>query len=195
MWCKNKLVINVFGEGQREWLEAHALQFNSILPVEWQADKDMGAVDEAAWGCRADLAKWEAVKASRLLCAEGFAKFDTVGGKPPVRVLDAFARMFPGTFMTLLYFDDEAWTIGRVEFSDGLSVELLENSGEVAPRRKPMSPERLQALRRQAVEDLEAYREGLPFTGTFTCDDCAKAGVCEFVYDPYNTNGDCLALK
>ena len=29
----------------------------------------------------------------------------------------------------------------------------------------------------------------------FTCDDCAAATECEFVFDPYNTDGDCLAEK
>lgn len=29
----------------------------------------------------------------------------------------------------------------------------------------------------------------------YTCDDCTDADQCEFAYDSYNTNGDCLALK
>lgn len=35
-----------------------------------------------------------------------------------------------------------------------------------------------------------------PFDGC-TCNDCpsAKDGSCEYAYDPYNTHGDCLAVK
>ena len=29
----------------------------------------------------------------------------------------------------------------------------------------------------------------------FTCDACPSNGRCEFAFDPYNTNGDCLAEK
>jgi hypothetical protein len=29
----------------------------------------------------------------------------------------------------------------------------------------------------------------------FTCDECDQRHVCPFVYDPYNTDGDCLAEK
>lgn len=29
----------------------------------------------------------------------------------------------------------------------------------------------------------------------FTCDDCGLKHKCAFVYDGYNTNGDCLADK
>lgn len=27
----------------------------------------------------------------------------------------------------------------------------------------------------------------------FTCDGCSEAPVCEFAFDPYNADGDCLA--
>jgi hypothetical protein len=30
---------------------------------------------------------------------------------------------------------------------------------------------------------------------SFTCDDCPSAPSCEFAFDLYNTNGDCLAEK
>ena len=29
----------------------------------------------------------------------------------------------------------------------------------------------------------------------FSCDDCDVAFRCIYVYDSYNTNGDCLAMK
>ena len=32
--------------------------------------------------------------------------------------------------------------------------------------------------------------------GSYTCDGCpAEPNGCEFSWDPYNTNGDCLAMK
>lgn len=30
---------------------------------------------------------------------------------------------------------------------------------------------------------------------TFTCDDCPAQSTCEWAFDPYNTNDDCLAMK
>jgi hypothetical protein len=29
----------------------------------------------------------------------------------------------------------------------------------------------------------------------FTCDDCQAKRTCPYVFDPYNTDGDCLADK
>lgn len=29
----------------------------------------------------------------------------------------------------------------------------------------------------------------------FTCDDCPARWTCEWAFDPYNTDGDCLAEK
>ena len=31
--------------------------------------------------------------------------------------------------------------------------------------------------------------------GGFTCDGCDLAKRCDFAFDPYNTNGDCLLSK
>jgi len=28
-----------------------------------------------------------------------------------------------------------------------------------------------------------------------TCHTCLSRGTCEFAFDPYNTDGDCLAIK
>jgi Zn-finger nucleic acid-binding protein len=43
---------------------------------------------------------------------------------------------------------------------------------------------------------LIATEHGKPFEGC-TCNDCdsAKDGSCEYAYDRYNTDGDCLAVK
>jgi len=29
----------------------------------------------------------------------------------------------------------------------------------------------------------------------FTCFECGEKGICDCVYDPYNTDGECLAMK
>lgn len=31
--------------------------------------------------------------------------------------------------------------------------------------------------------------------GEFTCDNCVACKTCEFAFDAYNTDGDCLAEK
>lgn len=42
-------------------------------------------------------------------------------------------------------------------------------------------------------------KEGFIFYGidptTCTCIGCVRNEVCKFVFDPYNTDGDCLELK
>jgi len=35
----------------------------------------------------------------------------------------------------------------------------------------------------------------VPEKKEFTCNRCADSGTCEFAWDLYNTNGDCLAMK
>jgi len=32
-------------------------------------------------------------------------------------------------------------------------------------------------------------------TKVLTCRDCGDSGVCEFAFDPYNTEGDCFMMK
>lgn len=34
-----------------------------------------------------------------------------------------------------------------------------------------------------------------PRPSTFTCADCPLVKQCVFAYDPYNTDGDCIAEK
>ena len=58
-------------------------------------------------------------------------------------------------------------------------------------------------IEREAVSDsdLAAEREraialqGLDPWIEFTCDECEIANRCRLAFDPYNTNGDCLASK
>lgn len=49
-------------------------------------------------------------------------------------------------------------------------------------------------LRSMRMASVEANRDYIPTDG-FTCDNCAQRFRCAFVYDAYNTNGDCLADK
>lgn len=48
----------------------------------------------------------------------------------------------------------------------------------------------------QELFDLECkwYRSEA-FRKTTTCYDCDRREDCDYAFDPYNTNGDCLGLK
>ena len=37
--------------------------------------------------------------------------------------------------------------------------------------------------------------ENYEYDETFTCKDCPARFTCEWAFDPYNTEGDCLAEK
>lgn len=50
-----------------------------------------------------------------------------------------------------------------------------------------MTPEQLQALRNEMSKLFEI--------DAFTCDECAQRFECPYSFDPYNTDGDCLAEK
>lgn len=52
------------------------------------------------------------------------------------------------------------------------------------------------AIRDETISN--AIRDGYLQAGeevSFGCDGCPDAVICEFVYDLYNLNGDCLANK
>jgi hypothetical protein len=51
--------------------------------------------------------------------------------------------------------------------------------------------EEVAALRASKVE---FFSEHFDLT-EFSCDRCAAVKTCEFAFDPYNTDGDCLAEK
>lgn len=69
------------------------------------------------------------------------------------------------------------------------------------------SPEPLRATPEHTEQQLKQWRTGSQqylnrLSGdsddtpvVFTCDDCPARKECIFVYDPYNTSGDCLAEK
>lgn len=73
-------------------------------------------------------------------------------------------------------------------------------NGHPMEDRAPLTHLELNALAEMAVLDAAAFdvKYGTPPVTTvkdFTCHDCCDCSICEFVYDMYNTDGDCLASK
>ena len=65
------------------------------------------------------------------------------------------------------------------------------------PKETPcrMTQGELDKLKADSILALRDLRGEAEYTPEFTCDGCACATSCEFVYDLYNTYGDCLATK
>jgi hypothetical protein len=57
-------------------------------------------------------------------------------------------------------------------------------------RKRPLSSTELANLKQATID--ETFTEMDP---GFTCDSCRHRPICVYVYDAYNTNGDCLAEK
>jgi len=57
---------------------------------------------------------------------------------------------------------------------------------------KPLSEYQLSFARATVIEDMKGYGHDIT---KFTCDDCKDKTICKYVFDPYNTDGDCLAMK
>ncbi len=53
-----------------------------------------------------------------------------------------------------------------------------------------LTEEELVALRAWCLPDIQ--ERGLT---AYSCDDCSRRFTCPFVFDPYNTDGDCIASK
>lgn len=49
--------------------------------------------------------------------------------------------------------------------------------------------------KRENVVSYLIERHGYTADVKFTCDQCVEFEECPFVFDPYNTNGACLAQK
>lgn len=62
----------------------------------------------------------------------------------------------------------------------------------IAPvsKENPRSVGETAELRRLAIEEM-----GEPPRGEFTCDNCGAKYHCEYVFDWYNIDGDCIAEK
>lgn len=54
----------------------------------------------------------------------------------------------------------------------------------------PMDEEQLAAYRASVIASHVEF--GID---AFTCDDCPARYTCKLAFDPYNTDGDCLAEK
>ncbi len=50
----------------------------------------------------------------------------------------------------------------------------------------------LEKLRKQCIEYLRKHRIRYRY---ITCDFCLLKNKCEHAYDPYNIDGDCIAVK
>lgn len=65
-------------------------------------------------------------------------------------------------------------------------------------RNLALTPEQLAELRQESVEQdytLEDAAKHRVLDVYFTCDNCSHAPTCLYVFDMYNTGGDCLASK
>lgn len=51
------------------------------------------------------------------------------------------------------------------------------------------------ALRQLEQQWIDKQMKKFPEGTHVTCEGCLEVHCCEFAFDPYNTNGDCLALK
>lgn len=56
-----------------------------------------------------------------------------------------------------------------------------------------LSKEELSKKRTAALQMSKQHYQMTP--DSFTCDSCSYADRCRFVFDLYNTNGDCLREK
>lgn len=57
---------------------------------------------------------------------------------------------------------------------------------------KKMSDDGVKKLREECVENLKSLRVRYK---EITCDKCSDNNSCQFAYDAFNTDGDCLAVK
>lgn len=87
----------------------------------------------------------------------------------------------------------------QIAIADGIPHVIIGEEPLTLQRSVKKSDTELMAIREQAVEITKDYHRqfgnSLPEELDFTCDRCRSKYECEFVFDPYNTNGDCLAEK
>jgi len=57
---------------------------------------------------------------------------------------------------------------------------------------KEKTDEQLEKIKKRAIK---FFKKRYKYTPDFTCDDCDARSRCQYVYDFYNTDGDCLAMK
>lgn len=62
------------------------------------------------------------------------------------------------------------------------------------PLKPPLTEEQLTTFRAKSIKDYASAFD-FPLDAKFTCDSCSFRYDCIFVFDAYNTGGDCLADK
>jgi len=105
-----------------------------------------------------------------------------------------FAAQLPDENLRLLY---------EVGFAFALNLTwpmIEERDAELAQLKKDFQPTPLGFAvlveRDELQAKLKVYEEALDACGKIiTCVKCPDNKTCEFAYDAYNTNGDCLAEK
>jgi len=87
-------------------------------------------------------------------------------------------------------YDDEQTVLGEIysKAREALAAQHIKPNKD----RVENNPQSLDEMRIRIIEWLN--QNNYPFE-SLTCDDCKDRFTCKFVYDPYNTNGDCLANK
>lgn len=68
-----------------------------------------------------------------------------------------------------------------------------ESCSAVSPA--PPVPIPLPVVRAKELADMVRTDFGWPADSQMTCEDCLSNAECEYAFDPYNFNGDCLAIK
>ena len=92
---------------------------------------------------------------------------------------------------------------GEITFEAGLHKHCCDKVfGKLrASKSDPFDHEPLgeEELARERTRLVVMYKEQLAVDlephGSFTCDNCTRAPVCDLAFDAYNTDGDCLASK
>lgn len=74
------------------------------------------------------------------------------------------------------------------------SADPADHSSELSP---PLSEDQVVALRGIVVDLYKALNgeKAIVLGGGYTCDGCAARFTCPYLFDDYNTDGDCLAEK
>lgn len=134
-WCQNKLVLNNAPTELIKYLQTEGLSFEKIVPVPDMDDNTGFAqceIQVARWGTKWDLDETEQSQVADELLNNDLTFFETAWS-PPIPVLDALCRKFPGTSMTLYYLELGSGFAGVTEFADGMSADEC-TSDDVAIR-------------------------------------------------------------
>lgn len=85
--------------------------------------------------------------------------------------------------------DMKMYAIRMSDRMDAATIGRLRDTGMT------LTEEEIELLKRDTVLYINSCSD-FPLDGrTFTCNKCLACEYCEFAYDPYNIDGDCLADK